>query len=392
MSLLGILLLAYALVGSAYWLWMAVGCWLIAQRVPSLNQEDAPAPPAWPPFSIIIPACNEAETLEPAVRQLLEEDYPGLEIVLIDDRSTDGTGAIVDRLAASDPRIQPVHVADLPAGWLGKVHALHQGAARAAGEWLLMMDADVHLRPGTLRRAVAYAEHHKLDHVAGAPDIWSRNLLLRVAIASFLRTFCVTLRVWAVPDPRSKAFVGVGAFNLVRRAALDRTEGFPWLRLEVADDVGLGLMLKQSGARSTLLNAHGHVRVEWYRSLTDMAHGTEKAFASVAHCSVARVLAVCAVATALDAAPLVALAGWGVPGLMPLGGLMLASAALSVVVLHRWGGGAIWAGLLFPLALPLNVFFLLRCGWLGWRRGGIVWRGTLYPSSLLKNNLRVRIP
>ncbi len=392
MTVLGVLLLGYGLLGLAYWLWMLLGVCRVVRRVPRLGEVDPPGPPSWPRLSLLIPACNEAPTLELAIASVLDEDYPDLEVLLINDRSTDETGAVIDRVAAADSRVRAVHIRDLPEGWLGKVHALHQGAAAATGAWMLMLDADVHLRRGTLRRAIALAEHEGLDHLAAGPGLWSRSLLSRVAIAAFLRTFCVTMRVWAVADPKSSAFIGVGAFNLVRRAAFDRTEGFAWLSLEVADDVGLGMMLKQSGARSAFVGARGHVAVEWYPSLADMARGTEKAFASVGQCSVGRILAVCVVSSAMELAPWVSILPWGVPGLLPLGAVSLALAVASILLLHTWAGDRPWAGLLYPLAVPVSVFLLLRCAWLGWRRGGVLWRGTLYPSALLRGNLRVRFP
>ena len=104
----------------------------------------------------------------------------------------------------------------------------------------------------------------------------------------FAATFTVALRLWAVANPKSDAFIGVGAFNLVRRAALERTEGLAWLRLEVADDVGLGMMLKRSGARSRLVSGHGLLGLYWYRTLREMAHGAEKAYSSAAQCSLLR--------------------------------------------------------------------------------------------------------
>ena len=396
MTLIHILLLAYASVGCAYWAWMVVGAWLAARRVPKLADLRPPDPPRWPKLSIIIPACNEADTIEAAVATVLQQDYPELQVVLIDDRSDDGTGQLVDRIAASDARVHPVHVTELPDGWLGKVHALDQGVRHAGGDFLLMMDADVHLAPGVLRRAVAWCEQQQLDHLAAAPAIRADQWLLKVAIAVFLRTFCVGMRVWAVSNPRSSAYIGIGAFNLVRRSAFERTEGFPWLRLEVADDAGLGLLMKRSGARCAVAGANRHVRVHWYRSLAEMARGAEKGFASVAHCSIRRLLAVCVAMVALELAPLVvllaALLPSGPAGLLPLGLVMVGLAVASVVILYWWGRDPIWPGLLFPLGILLNVVILLRVGWLGWRRGGILWRGTLYPSELLRGNLRVKWP
>ena len=122
-------------------------------------------------------------------------------------------------IADDDGRVRPLHVTHLPDGWLGKVHALARGVELAGGRWLLLTDADVHLAGDTLRRAVAYCEHRGLDHLAAAPEMWSAGFILDVAIAAFLRSFCVVMRCWAIEDPRSSAYVGVGAFNLVRRSA-----------------------------------------------------------------------------------------------------------------------------------------------------------------------------
>jgi hypothetical protein len=340
----------------------------------------------------VIPACNEADTIEAAAATLLEQDYPDLEIVLIDDRSGDGTGAIIDQIAAADHRVRPLHITRLPDGWLGKVHALWRGSQQADGDWLLLADADVHLAPGTLRRAVAYAERHGLDHLAAGPDLWSTSFILDAAVSLFLRSFCVFMRCWAIGNPRSRAFIGVGAFNLVRRSALEATEGFPWLRLEVADDVGLGMMLKHAGARCCFVNATGLIGLDWYRTVAEMAHGTEKAFASVARCSIVQLLVVCGLAVAMEWAPLVALLPLGHAGLMPLGLTMIAAAVASNVVVARWMHRRLLPALCTPLAVLFGVALLLRAGWLGLRRGGIQWRGTLYPSRMLREAIRVRFP
>ena len=111
---------------------------------------DPTPPPRWPKLSIIIPACNEAETIEPALAKMRLLDYPELELVLIDDRSKDATGAIMDRVAAEDPRFRVIHVEKLPEGWLGKVHALKLGTESSTGEILLFTDADVLLAKDAL--------------------------------------------------------------------------------------------------------------------------------------------------------------------------------------------------------------------------------------------------
>ncbi|HUT13317.1 MAG TPA: glycosyltransferase [Thermoguttaceae bacterium] len=386
------ILIAYVFLGCVYWLRQAVGAVRIVRAVPVLAEIDPPEPPVWPKLSVIIPACNEAETIETAAATVLRQAYPNLEIILVDDRSDDGTGEIIDRIAAGDDRVRALHVTELPDGWLGKVHALKCGLEHAAGRWVLFSDADVHLSGDVLRRVVAYCEHRRMDHLAAAPDMWSTTFLVDVAVAMFLRSFCVFMRCWAIEDPRSTAFIGVGAFNLVRRSALEKTPGFEWLKLEVADDVGLGMMLKRCGARCCMVNARGLVGLHWYPSVAHMARGMEKAFASAAHCRVVRLLAICALTAGLELAPLAAFIPLGHRGLWPAGVAMIASAVLSIVVLARWTRGRVLPGLFFPLGALLNTALLLRAGWLGLRRGGIVWRGTLYRSRVLRQGIRVRFP
>ena len=399
MTLYGILI-AYAFVGCVYWLWMFVGTLRVVRAVPFLVRSDSPPPQTWPKLSIVIPACNEADSLESALRSVLQQDYPDLEIILIDDRSIDGTAAIVDRIAACDPRIVAIHVEQLPEGWLGKVHALDLGVRKASGSWLLFTDADVHMAPGALRRAIAYAAHRSIDHLAAIPDFWPNSLPVDANLALFARTFVVAMRVWAVADPQSDTSIGVGAFNLVRREALEHTEGFSWLRMEVGDDLGLGMMLKQSGARCCLVNAHSLLGLHWYRTLTEMAHGAEKAYATAAHCSLVRTVMLCLVLVAMEWAPLVALAACAtgfqpvrqIPGLLWSGVAMLAAAVGSSVILARWSKSRLLPSLLFPLAAIVAAGIMLRSGWLGYRRGGIMWRGTLYPKDQLLAGRRLKIP
>jgi cellulose synthase/poly-beta-1,6-N-acetylglucosamine synthase-like glycosyltransferase len=124
-----------------------------------------------PRVSIIVPARNEAPHVEAALRSVLNLDYPNYEVFVVNDRSTDATGEIIDRIAASHPGAPPLHVlhiTDLPPGWLGKPHAMWLSAQQAAGDWLLFTDADVSFRPDCLRRAIAYAERERADHLAAS--------------------------------------------------------------------------------------------------------------------------------------------------------------------------------------------------------------------------------
>ncbi len=387
------ILAAWLAAGCLYWLRHALAAVAIFRTVPRLERLNPTEPARWPKVSLIIPACNEANTLEAAMRSRLAADYPDLEFILIDDRSTDGTGEIVDRIAAGDPRVRPVHIMELPPGWLGKVHAMHRGAGVATGEWLLFSDADVHFEPGMLRRTVAWCVANDLDHLAAFPTVESAGFWLDVVLAGFLRLLLVGVRPWAIADPASDAAMGVGAFNLVRRSALERTAGFDWLKMEPGDDVALAMLIKRSGGRSRLVNACRHLRVRWYGSVREMAIGSERGgFTILGRFSFARAIVVGAVMLALEVAPFVALAAAGMPLVQAIGAVAAVVAVATSVAFAAWAGGRVVPALLVPVGSVVLISFVWRAGYLGWRRGGIYWRGTLYRTQVLRKGARVRFP
>ena len=388
------LLAGYVLASLAYWGY-GVYSLLRVRRLPNLADLQPPEPPAWPRLSVVAPACNEADKLEPAARSLLEQDYPDLQLILVDDRSTDATGQLIDGLAREDPRVRAVHVADLPDGWLGKVHAMARGLDQATGDYVLFTDADVHFAPGALRKAVAYCLAEGLDHLAAFPTVWPAGAVVDAAVAVFVRQFVMASRLWAAGDPASRAFAGIGAFNLVRRAALDRTAGLAWIALDIADDMALGMMLKRAGARCRIVSAFGLVGLHWYRSVAEAARGAEKAYGPVSRLSLARTLGIAAVQLAMETAPVLAPLGLLRADCRPIGLAGLAVTAACVVcglLLRSWARVHRWAALAGPLAAPLLTGLFVRGGWLGWRRGGVAWRGRLYTSKTLRAGMRVKIP
>jgi hypothetical protein len=390
-----VLLTIYVALALGYWTWAAWCAFRTLRGVPLLSRLHPPEPGRWPGLSVVVPACNEADHLEAAARTLLAEDYPDLEIILLDDRSTDATGEIVDRLAAEDDRVTAVHIVELPDGWLGKPHAMDRGFRQSTGEFVLFTDADVHFRKGTLRKAISHCLEHGLDHLTAFPDVWPSKILLDSTVAMFVRqNLIVNNRPWSVRNPRSKAFMGIGAFNLVRRAAFEATEGFEWLRLEVADDLGVGLMMKRSGARCDVIAAHGDVGLHWYRTLRETMRGAEKAYAA-AHYSILRALAIAPAILGVELAPVLTLLPLLSPRLRPLGYVGLAVSAAfvsSALMLHRWGACRLAPSLLGPLTAPAFVAMFLRACLVGWLRGGITWRGTLYPTEALRRGRRVSFP
>lgn len=388
-----IALLVWVLVGCLYWVACAAMIARTIRAVPLLADTALPERASWPRLSVIIPACDEAATLEAAMAAKLSDTYPDLELVLIDDRSTDGTGALVDRIAAADPRVRAIHVTELPAGWLGKVHAMQKGLEAATGELLLLTDADVHFAPGTLARAVAHLEARGADHLAVLPSFRRATFLVDAVVSVACRMIGIGIRAWGIEDPKSSAFIGVGAFNLVRRAAFERTAGFEWLRLEICDDMALGMMLKQSGARSSLINGRGLVTVQWYSTVAGYARGIARAgFAAIGRFSAVRMIAVALLGLALESAPFAALAMGGHPWLQLAGAATIALALGTSVAVARWLDLPTGAALALPVGVLLQFWTGVRGALTGARLGGVDWRGTFYSSAVLRPAQRVRIP
>ena len=143
----------FVLAGGSAFVWTAIALRLFrgSRRLPRLPDVSAEAPRGgWPSVSVIVPSRNEERAVEAATRALLAQDYPSLEVVAIDDRSTDATGRLLDALAAQDERLVVRHVTALPEGWLGKNYAMARGAEGARGEWLLFTDGDVLFAPDVL--------------------------------------------------------------------------------------------------------------------------------------------------------------------------------------------------------------------------------------------------
>lgn len=392
--IVAIYLIGAALVaGNLYWIAIAFLSFWAMRSTRVLKDLTPPVRDKWPKVSIVVPACNEAATLRTAMATKLELDYPELEFILVDDRSSDGTADIVDEFARRDPRVRALHITELPAGWLGKLNALQKGLDSASGDWILFTDADVHVAPETLRTAIAWCEDRGLEHVAAIPQFTSSTFWLDSVLVVFMTMICTSANARLVENPRSRVACGSGSFNLVRRTALEKTPGLQWIRLDVADDVSLGRMLKEFGARSSVVSGRGTVKVKFYSSVPDMARGSEKnTFVVLGRCSPARLIGFAFVLCFMNLSPFLSLLFFAAPAIQ-LFGVITASLqfALSWAV-ARWAGARTWPALAAPIATIVFVVFMLRGAWLGYRRGGVQWRDTFYPSRTLREGQRYFYP
>lgn len=379
--------------GCLYWIIGGFLDYRQTRLVRPLVKLNPPDPKRWPRVSVIVPACNEAATLEQAVRSKLDSDYPDFEVVLVNDRSTDGTDEIVDRLAREDPRVKAVHVSDLPEDWLGKPHALSKGLEAATGDWFLFTDADVHFSRDIMRRTVAYCEDKCIDQLGVVPYIWTNNLLLNATLLTYVRLFSLLSVFWGMCRVKSRAYTGIGAFNLVRRAAYEKTDGFQWLKLEIMDDVALGMMIKRSGGHVSLLNGNRDVKVVWYPGIREMTVGLEKGtYSSLGNFSFRRTIFWAGMFLAVEMAPIMAILTFGSPLTQTMGVIAWTVGLLTSIRISRWCNGKLLPAFIFPLGTIIFVCMIVRGGWLGWRRDGVLWRGTYYSEDLLRNGKRFSLP
>jgi glycosyltransferase involved in cell wall biosynthesis len=385
----GILIGLGVVVSLAWCLIHGVGAIALA-RVPILPPEAAAAP--LPSLSIVIAACNEVETLEPGLRSLLAQDYPDLEIVVVDDRSTDGTGEIVDRMTATDPRARAVHVKELPPGWLGKVNALRCGYTATRGDYVLFSDADVHFAPGALKAALALAALERLDHLTLLPGFRGTSLMHRALMQEFVAGYVRRTR-GSAGLTGAKASFGFGAFNLVRREAFAATEGFEWFRMEVLDDLALGELMKRNGGRCGFAVAPQALQILWYPSLGEAIRGFGKnAFGGLAAYRTGRLFGMAFGTLLLGIAPFFLLFQGGRRWLWSLPALAVMALLSEAAVARKRFGVPLLPGLLTAAAHVLMAFAMVRSALICRRQGGIVWRGTLYPLAELRAGRRVSFP
>jgi glycosyltransferase involved in cell wall biosynthesis len=363
-----------------------------------------------PRVSIIVPARNEEENIRETLLQLLALDYSNYEIIAVNDRSTDRTGQIMDEVAAAGSadtlvrvsaaptlqtnadrsvratRLKVIHVSELPPGWLGKTHAMWMAGRQATGNWLLFTDADVLFKPDSLRRAVAYAEVERADHVVLFPRMIMKSAGERMMIAFFQALFVFGHRPWKVADPKARDHMGVGAFNLVRRSVYDTVGTYRALRMEVLDDMKLGKVVKNAGFAQRNVFGEDLISLRWAKGAFGIVNNLTKNFFAVLSFQWPRTV--------------VSIVGLGFLNLGPFLGVWLAQGwtriPYAIALVSLFG---IYYGMssrssvpayyffLHPVSSSLFMYTLLRSMLHTLSNDGIVWRGTKYPLEELRKGM-----
>lgn len=363
---------------------------LLTRRLGSFQPLEDPEP-----VTIVIAARDEAERIGGTVDHLLAIRSPRVEIVIVDDRSSDETAAIVEAKAKSDPRLTLVRVTNLPEGWLGKPHALQLGAASASTPWILFSDADTWIKPDALARALraATSSGRPIDHLAVLPGYeasssWGIAGTLALYIHFLVRCAVVNLGLPFFP-------VGVGAFNLVRTDAYRAFGGHEALPFEVVDDVKLALLVQREGRKhgrghSLVLSGPESVHIDWQADVRTVMALIEKNFFAMARFNALLAsLLITSGLTALAGAviapvvamvspePLVRIACW-------FAFVAWLATGLPMAIVARQFGWSPLGGLLSPLMAWVAPIALLRSARATLRAGGVRWRGRLYPLDELR--------
>ena len=370
------------------WLSRLVAAGFGMSKIPDISREEWDiSPPKQPRVSIIVPACNEEHNVARTLTQLLALDYPDYEIIAVNDRSADHTGEVMNSFLHSQAgRLKIIHIDQLPAGWMGKPHAMWTAAAQSSGDWLLFTDADVLFKPDSIRRALAYAEAERADHLVVFPHMIMRGRGERMMTAFFQTLFVFGHRPWRVADKKTKDHMGVGAFNMIRRDVYEAIGTHKALRFEVVDDMKLGKLVKERGYRQRNVFGHDLISIRWAVGALGMVNNLTKNSFAILSFQPARVL--------LSVFALLFLNFFPFAGIFIAHGWARLPYAVALFSLFSLYTGMSWKSdirayyfFLHPVGTVLFAYTMLRSMLLALRRGGILWRGTFYPLDDLKKGM-----
>ena len=342
-----------------------------------------------PLISVIVPARNEAQAIEQTLRSLLAQHEISLEILAVNDRSTDATGEIMDRVAtearAQSKNISIIHIAELPTGWTGKTHAMAMAARQATAPWLLFTDGDIIFREDCLHRAILYADS-EADHLVLFPTLLLKSFGERMMLSAIQSLSLISWRPWKIADAGNRReSIGIGAFNLIRSDVYRSIGGFEALRMEVLEDLRLGYEVKQNNFRQRIVVGRDLIRVHWAAGALGVVRNLTKNIFAVFRFRPLLLLGACIALALFCLGPVCGLFGtWT----MRAASLI---ALASVFGVYRYSGrnlNGVSAGysVVFPIAVCVIIYMLLRSMFVTLARRGVVWRGTFYPLAELRKH------
>ena len=340
-----------------------------------------------PLLSIVVPARNESASIGQTIAALTRQSYRNLEIIVVNDQSTDDTAGIVRAIASTDARVTLIDGQPTPEGWLGKPWALHQGSDRARGALLLFVDADILYAPGAVAAGLAFQEERGAQMVSFFPELELRGFWENVLLTQLVMIVFVLFPSW-LSNLTTKESLGIGGGtgNLITRQAYDRIGGHAALRRAIVDDVGLSRLARRHGFGSLVVRADGLIRLRIYDGLRAIVTGFEKNTSAVFGNSIVAVAVVCALTAVFHLWPfalsIVAVSQWltDAPvsvvarlGLVTVGVITI----LRLVVFSSLGYSILTAIFAYPLSLAVWMFIIARSAVVT-RGRSVSWRGRTF--------------
>ncbi|MCG2786297.1 MAG: glycosyltransferase [Anaerolineae bacterium] len=373
-----------------------IGALIIVTWLHNQSRLEIQTPHVAPPsegrlISVIVPARNEEKNIRRCVEAILAQDYPDFQALVLDDRSTDATSAILAELSARDSRLVVVHGRELPAGWAGKPHALHQAAASATGEWLLFLDADTYLHPNALSAALASAQKTEADlytvmteQILGS--FWEKTVMPLVFTA-----LSVGFSPRKVNDPKSRDAIANGQFIFIRRAAYHAIGGHQAVKDQIVEDKALAEKVKWSGQRLVIADGRGIARTRMYTDLPSMWEGwTKNIYLGLSDHPALLLLGAFGALLALMAA--LVLPAWPIFGILWYangGGWMSLAIILEALLvwiyiilarmkINHLMGISRWYAFTTPLGAGVFAAMMLTSAWKVLSGQGVTWKGRNY--------------
>ncbi len=365
--------------------------WIHAQRQLEITVEAAAAPDDCPLISVCVPARNEARTISACIDAVLAQDYPRLEVIAVDDESSDTTPQILEALKRRFPELTVLEGAPLPPGWAGKPFALHQAVGGSRGSWLCFLDADTVLRPEALASCYAKAAQTRADLFT----IMTRQVTItfweKVLMPVVFTALAVGFPSRRVNDPDLPDAVANGQFMLMRREAYEAVGGHAAIKDRIVDDQAMAELIKRSGHRLVLADGTSLARTRMYTSLPEMWEGwTKNIYLGLRDRPATLILGVLGAAFFAAAALLLPLwplagaflleggAGWSAAiiigeSLVVWGAALYARGAMA----HAMGIGRLYA-FTTPLGCGLFAAMMLTSAWKVLSGRGVTWRGRTY--------------
>lgn len=371
---------------AAFWVFHGLQTAYGAQKLPRLKNVVPAKDPECPSISLLLAARDETAKLPAALQTLAALDYPRLEVIAVDDRSEDATGRILDEFAAKNSGFRVVHVTQLPPSWLGKPHALQTAYETSSGEWLLFTDADVKFERSVLRRAVALAQRERLDHLTLITNVEMHGFWETVALTFFGLAFFLGNAPHRAANPKSGAYLGVGAFQMLKRSVYENIGTHRKLAMEVVDDMKIGKLVKLGRFRSGVAISEELVSLRWHAGLRNVIRGVTKNFFAAFGYSLGLAAAGFFGMLLVSVAPLFGIFvthGWA---------RVFCGAALAIALCMH-AGADIFNGVspLYALTLPIGAllfcYMIARSVAVTLWSGGVTWRGTFYALKELRKGV-----